>query len=145
MIANSTPRIAARDLLTEPQLANLRERSLWRGIWMIAHAWGVILGAIALAAWWPNPLTFLLAVLLIGSRQLGLAILMHEGAHGCFSTNQKLTSVMSNPFNDGFGSSFMGDYTGNAWDGATLFASWMDSRTGSFMQDEVGGFARKNP
>jgi hypothetical protein len=62
-----------------------------------------------------------------------------------FSTNQKLTSVMSNPFNDGFGSSFMGDYTGNAWDGATLFASWMDSRTGSFMQDEVGGFARKTP
>ncbi len=33
-------------------------------------------GAIALVAWWPNPLTFLLAVLLIGSRQLGLAILM---------------------------------------------------------------------
>ena len=62
---------------------------------MIAHAWGVILGAIALVAWWPNPLTFLLAVALIGSRQLGLAILMHEGAHGCFSTNQKLNMGLS--------------------------------------------------
>ncbi len=62
-----------------------------------------------------------------------------------FSPNQKLTSVMSNPFNDGFGSSFMGDYTGNAWSGATLFASWMDSRNGSFMQDEVGGYARSTP
>jgi hypothetical protein len=39
----------------------------------------------------------------------------------------------------------MGDYSGNAWDGSTLFASWMDSRTGSFMQDEVGGYARKTP
>jgi len=61
------------------------------------------------------------------------------------AVNQKLTSVMSNPFNDGFGSAFMGDYTGNAWDGATLFASWMDSRNGSFMQDEVGGFERTKP
>jgi fatty acid desaturase len=91
----SAPRIAARDLLTEPQLVALRERSLWRGLWLIAHAWGVILGAIALVAWWPNPLTFLLAVLLIGSRQLGLAILMHEGAHGCFSTNQTLNMGLS--------------------------------------------------
>jgi hypothetical protein len=62
-----------------------------------------------------------------------------------FTVNQKLTSVMSNPFNDGFGGGFMGDYSGNAWDGSTLFASWMDSRTGSFMQDEVGGYARKTP
>lgn len=62
-----------------------------------------------------------------------------------FQANKKLTSVMSNPFNDGFGSGFMGDYTGNAWDGATLFSAWPDSRTGSFMQDEVGGFARLTP
>jgi len=52
---------------------------------------------------------------------------------------------MSNPLNDGFGGSFMGDYTGNAWDGATLYASWMDSRNGSFMQDEVGGIRRGHP
>lgn len=58
-----------------------------------------------------------------------------------FMINKKLTSVMSDPFNDGFGGAFMGDYTGNTWDRGTLFASWMDSRNGSFMQDEVGGFA----
>jgi hypothetical protein len=62
-----------------------------------------------------------------------------------FLGNRKLTTVMSDPFKDGFGSAFMGDYTGNAWDGAMLFASWPDSRNGSFMQDEVGGFARSTP
>ena len=62
-----------------------------------------------------------------------------------FGPDQKLTTAMSNPLNDGFGGAFMGDYTGNAWDGATLFASWMDSRNGQFMQDEVGGYARKTP
>jgi fatty acid desaturase len=92
---SAAPRIAARDLLTEPQLAEMRSRSLWRGLWMIAHAWGVIFAAIALVAWWTNPLTFVLAVMLIGTRQLGLAILMHEGAHGCFSTNQKLNMWLS--------------------------------------------------
>ena len=91
-------RVAARDLLTSEQLAELRERSLWRGIWLIAHAWIVIIGSVALVAWWPNPLTLVLAVLLIGSRQLGLAILMHDGAHGCFSTNQKLNMALSQWF-----------------------------------------------
>src|ERR1044072_5703829 len=78
-------RIPARDLLTASELAALRARVEWKGIALIAHAWGVILGAIVLVALFPNPLTYLVAVVLIGSRQLGLAILMHDGAHGCLS------------------------------------------------------------
>jgi fatty acid desaturase len=91
-------RVAARELLTEGQLRELRERSVARGIWLVAHAWIVVFGSIALVAWWPNPLTFLLAVVLIGSRQLGLAILMHDGAHGCFSKNQKTNLRLSQWF-----------------------------------------------
>ena len=53
--------------------------------------------------------------------------------------NLQLSTVSSNPFNDGFGSGFMGDYTGNAWAGNKLFASWSDTRNGSDTQDEVGG------
>jgi len=38
----------------------------------------------------------------------------------------------------------MGDYTGNYWATATnLVSSWMDSRNGVNMQDEVGGFRLK--
>lgn len=91
-------RIAARELLTQAQLQGLRERNVPRGVWLIAHAWIVILGSMALVAWWPNPITFLLAVALIGSRQLGLAILMHDGAHGCFSSNQNLNMWLSQWF-----------------------------------------------
>src|SRR3546814_7780755 len=36
----------------------------------------------AVFAVWPNPLTFIAAVMVIGGRQLGLAILMHDAAHG---------------------------------------------------------------
>src|SRR5262245_35816048 len=88
-------RIAARELVTHAQLAELRERVEWKGIALIAHAWAVILGAIALVALLPNPLTYVLAVVLIGSRQLGLAILMHEGAHRCFSRNEARNIALS--------------------------------------------------
>jgi fatty acid desaturase len=63
-------------------LAIVRARSDVTGTLCILHAWVVIAASMALFALWPNPLTFIVAVVLIGSRQLGLAILMHDGAHG---------------------------------------------------------------
>ena len=58
----------------------------------------MILGSIALVAIFPNPLTYIVAVILIGSRQLGLAILMHDGAHGCLSRNEKRNLFLSQWF-----------------------------------------------
>ena len=63
------------------ELAQVRARSDLTGALCIVHAWAVIGAAMALYALWPNPLTFVLAVAIIGTRQLGLAILMHDGAH----------------------------------------------------------------
>lgn len=51
------------------------------GLWLLVHCWGTIALAIALFTLFPNPLTFVLAAVVIGSRQLGLVILMHEAAH----------------------------------------------------------------
>lgn len=81
----SAARLPASRILSAADLALVRRRSTWRGLAMIAHAWAIIIGAIALVAMFPNPVVFLLAVMIIGSRQLGLAILMHDGAHGCLS------------------------------------------------------------
>jgi fatty acid desaturase len=91
-------RIPARELLAPDELVFLRERVEWKGIALIAHAWGVILGSIALVAVFPNPLTYIVAVMLIGSRQLGLAILMHDGAHGCLSRNPARNMALSQWF-----------------------------------------------
>jgi fatty acid desaturase len=91
-------RIPARELVSQEELALLRERVEWKGIALIAHAWAVVFGSIALVAIVPNPLTYLLAVILIGSRQLGLAILMHDGAHGCLSRNEKRNLLLSQWF-----------------------------------------------
>jgi fatty acid desaturase len=94
-IAAVSHRIAARELITPAQLAALRQPSESKGIALIAHAWAVIFAAITLVAVFPNPLTYVLAVMLIGSRQLGLAILMHEGAHRCLSRNESRNMALS--------------------------------------------------
>jgi fatty acid desaturase len=66
-----------------------------RGVGMVLHCWGVIFAAMALVAWQPNPLTVLVAIAVIGSRQLGLGILMHEGAHGGLARSAGLNLWLS--------------------------------------------------
>ena len=68
--------------------APLARRSSWKGLAMIAHAWLVIVAAGAMVVVWP--LTLPLAVMLIGARQLGLAILMHDAAHGALHSDPKV-------------------------------------------------------
>src|SRR5690606_39678192 len=63
--------------------------------WLVLHAWGVIFAAMAVFVAFPNPFTYILAVMVIGARQLGLAILMHDGAHGILTQNQKLNMFLS--------------------------------------------------
>ena len=43
--------------------------------------WLAIAAIFAVAAAWPNPLTLVLAVVLLAGRQLGLSVLMHECGH----------------------------------------------------------------
>ena len=50
----------------------------------------------------------------------------------------QLSTALSNPFNDGFGGTFMGDYTGNAWAGFTLYVTYTDTTTGDAQDFLVG-------
>ena len=74
-------RLRASELVAPEILKKLQSRSNLVGLGLIAHAWGMIFGAMALFYLFPNPLTFILAVMIIGARQLGLAVLMHDAAH----------------------------------------------------------------
>ncbi len=82
-------------VFTPQEMAAVRTRSDLKGLLCAAHAWAVIGAAMALYALWPNPLTFVLAVLVIGSRQLGLAILMHDGAHGVLMRTKRWNDPVS--------------------------------------------------
>ncbi len=43
--------------------------------------WGLIFAAMGWVAVWPHPVSIVVALFVIGARQLGLAVLMHEAAH----------------------------------------------------------------
>lgn len=81
-------RVDPKTIFSPEEWRGLTARSSWRGMGLVAHAWGTIAAAIALVTLWPNPLTWLIAVMVVGNRQLGLAILMHEAAHGGLHRNQ---------------------------------------------------------
>ena len=83
-------RIDPKTVFTPEEWRRLTSRSSFRGLWLVAHAWGTIAACIALVALWPNPLTWLIAVMVVGTRQLGLAILMHEAAHGGLCANKAI-------------------------------------------------------
>jgi fatty acid desaturase len=81
MPVSSDGPVTAGDLLTLEELGHLRRTSTLRGVRLVLHAWGVIAGAIALYVLWPSALTLGVAVPVIGARQLGLLVLMHEAVH----------------------------------------------------------------
>lgn len=83
-------RIDPKDVFTPEEWARVSAKSSWRGLALVACAWGLIVAAGAMFVIWPNPLTYILAVMLIGARQLGLAILMHDAAHGALHPNAKI-------------------------------------------------------
>lgn len=79
-----------KTFLSTDEIRPLAKRSDVAGALLVAHCWGVVALAVAIFAWFPNALTFLLAVMLIGSRQLGFAILMHEAAHNALFKTRSL-------------------------------------------------------
>lgn len=70
------------DYIPKSEVRRLARRSdLW-GAWLTFHVWAVIALAIAAFILCPHPLVFIASFLIIGSRQHGMAILMHDAAHG---------------------------------------------------------------
>lgn len=87
-----------REIFAKEDWVSITGLSRWRGIWLVVHGWAVV----ALTAfggawlwnwhWWAGlaATPFILAIL--GGRQLGLAILMHDGAHGLLHPDRKLNN-----------------------------------------------------
>ena len=85
-------RIRPLDLFTREEWEKLSARNDWMGPLLVLHAWAVIAGAMALAMW--QPLLIPIAIMVIGARQLGLTILMHDAAHGALHSNPKVNHFL---------------------------------------------------
>lgn len=94
----SAPIVPPLSVVTREQLNQLRKRSTWRGLGMVFHAWAMMAACMVVATLWPNAFTITFAIMIIGSRQLGLLYLVHEGAHGTLTHGSKLNLFVSQWF-----------------------------------------------
>jgi fatty acid desaturase len=91
-------RVQPEDFFSPEEWRQLCARSSWKGVALVLHCWVVIGAAMAVGVLWP--LSIPLMVMIIGTRQLGLFILMHDAAHGLLHA--------SRPVNDRLGRWFCG-------------------------------------
>jgi fatty acid desaturase len=86
-------RVKPEDFFTTEEWATLSARSNWKGIAVIVHCWAVIGLAIVVGVMWP--ITIPLVVMVVGNRQLGLNILMHDAAHALLHENRKVNDFIA--------------------------------------------------
>jgi len=84
----------ASDVLTREELEFFTARNDLRGAWIVAFNWLSIAAVFAAVALWTDPLTIALAILLLGGRQMGLAVLMHEAGHKTLFRTQALNQAV---------------------------------------------------
>jgi len=76
-----------KDYLTEDELTLVTSRSDLRAAMIVLFDWVVIIGLLLMAGLYPNPLVYLLVIILLGGRQMAFGVLVHETGHKTFFTS----------------------------------------------------------
>ena len=82
------------DVLSNDEITPFKVRSDIRAGWMVFVNFAIIAGAFALPIIWTNPITILASILLLGGRQLGLAVVYHDCSHSVFFRTRWLNDFM---------------------------------------------------
>jgi len=70
-----------KDILNESEIRQVTARSDLQAAWIVLSDWLIIAGCFAITASYPNPITILLAIIVLGGRQMGLGVIVHETGH----------------------------------------------------------------
>ncbi|HEV2371162.1 MAG TPA: fatty acid desaturase family protein [Streptosporangiaceae bacterium] len=89
-----TPATPPRPISTE-ELREFSRRTPARAALAIARQWAIILLAGGAAVWWGQWYGYLLAIIVIATRQHALAVLMHDGAHRLLFAGRRLNDLVS--------------------------------------------------
>lgn len=84
----------AHDILTRQEIIQLMTKSDLRATLIVLSCWAWVIVAMVLAAKWPNLVTIVIALLIIGGRQLSFAILMHDCGHNSFFKSSRLNQFV---------------------------------------------------
>ena len=86
----ATSSVKPLEVISKEQYEEIKEKQDWRNVLSISSNWLQMSSAMALFFFYPNVLTFLVALVIIGSRQFALAVLAHEAAHNLLFANNKV-------------------------------------------------------
>ncbi len=86
------------DLLSKEELKEIRKKRDWINFLSIPLNWLQIIGSFCLFFYFPSFITFLISLVVIGSRQFALAVLAHEAAHNLLFSNEKLNDFVAQWF-----------------------------------------------
>jgi fatty acid desaturase len=83
-----------KDTLSAQEIATLTRRNDWQAWWLVACNYAITVAAFSVMAAWPNPLTIILGIIILGSRQLGFGVLVHECGHGTLFQSRRLNDFV---------------------------------------------------
>lgn len=83
-----------RELFTPEELAAIGERSDLRAWWVVICNYAIVAATFAVMALWPNPLTILAGVIVLGGRQLGFGVITHECGHGTLFRTRRMNDLV---------------------------------------------------
>jgi len=84
-----------RALLNSEELARVTRKNDLRAAGIVLSDWSMVIGLFALAAAFPNPVTILFTVLLLGGRQMAFGVLVHETGHQSFFTSRRANDFVA--------------------------------------------------
>ncbi len=89
---------SVNDILTKNEIQSLLPVSNIRGLSALLTTWGLIAICFGAVAYYPSIWTMIPAMILIGGRQLALAILMHEASHNTLFSSKKINDFVGQWF-----------------------------------------------
>src|SRR5690606_34074551 len=86
----------ASDFLTREEINRMLQKSDTKAWLEILHTWFFITLAFVLAALWTNVFTIIIALWILGGKQLACAIIMHDASHHAMFNSRKLNDFAGN-------------------------------------------------
>ena len=89
-------KLTAGSWVTREERKNLLKKNDWIAAIEVFIHWAWIAIAFALVWFWTNPMTVIIALFILGGKQLACAILMHDASHQSVFNNRHLNDLVGN-------------------------------------------------
>ena len=91
-------KIKVSEWLSSEEIKKLIKLSDLKATIEILHTWGWISFAFIISALWPNPVVIIISLFILGGKQLGCAIILHDCSHYALFRSKRLNIIVGNLF-----------------------------------------------